>query len=123
MAFSPPAVFSMRIGRLWETLDGVEVPYGFCLDTCHAWAGGEALVDAVERVCATVGRIDLVHLNDSKDPFDSRRDRHENLGAGEIDPDLLVAVVRAADAPVIVETPDGAGDGQARDIAWIRERV
>ncbi|MBW3621162.1 MAG: deoxyribonuclease IV [Actinobacteria bacterium] len=110
-----------RIGQLWEALEGVEVPFGFCLDTCHAWAGGEQLVDAVARVCATVGRIDLVHLNDSKDEFDSRRDRHQNLGDGRIDPDLLVEVVRAADAPVLVETPDGGdGQGQARDIAWIR---
>lgn len=109
------------IARLWDTLDGVEVPFGFCLDTCHAWAGGEALVDAVERVCATVGRIDLVHLNDSRDEFDSRRDRHQNLGEGRIDPELLIEVVRAADAPVVVETPDGDdGQGQARDIAWIR---
>lgn len=113
-----------RIAQLWDTLDGVETPFGLCLDTCHAWAGGEELVDVVARLVATTGGIDLVHLNDSRDEFDSRRDRHQNLGEGQIDPDLLAAVVREAACPVVVETPDGDdGKGQARDIAWIRERL
>jgi deoxyribonuclease-4 len=113
-----------RIARLWEILDGVETPFGLCLDTCHAWAGGELLLDALPRLTAVTGGIDLVHLNDSRDEFDSRRDRHTNLGTGRIDPDLLVAVVREAGAPVVVETPDGDdGQGQARDIAWIRDRI
>ena len=67
----------------------------------------------VDRVKAITGRIDLVHANDSKDAFDSGRDRHDNLGHGMIDPELVVAVVRAAGAPVVVETPGGV-DGQAR---------
>jgi deoxyribonuclease-4 len=73
-------------------------------------------------VLEATGRIDLVHLNDSKDPFDSRRDRHENLGKGQIPPDDLVQVVREANAPVVVETPGGSDD-QAADIAWIRSRL
>ncbi len=108
------------LAGLWEALDGYQV--GFVLDTCHAHAGGEELLGIVDRVKAITGRIDLVHLNDSKDPFDSGRDRHTNIGAGEIDPELLVAVVRAAGAPVIVETPGGVA-GQAADIAYLRERV
>lgn len=110
------------IGPLWEALDGVDVPIGFCFDTCHAHSAGESLVGAVERLSAVVGRIDLVHCNDSKDAAGSGRDRHENLGKGEIDPELLVAVVREAGAPVVVETPGGA-EGQAADIAWLRERL
>ena len=109
-----------RLDRLWEAVGDHDV--GFCLDTCHAHAAGEDLVDLVDRVKAITGRIDLVHCNDSKDGFDSGRDRHENLGAGEIDPDVLVAVVRAAGAPVVCETPGGA-DGQAADIAWLREKL
>lgn len=108
------------IGRLWEHLDGFDV--GFCLDTCHAHAAGEKLVDAVERICAIVGAIDLVHANDSKDEPGCGRDRHENLGQGRIDPDVLVAVVDAASAPVICETPGGAAE-QAEDIAWLRRRL
>jgi deoxyribonuclease-4 len=109
-----------RLARLWEAIG--EFGPGFCLDTCHAHAGGEDLLGVVDRVKAITGRIDLVHLNDSKDGFDSGRDRHENLGAGQIDPELLVAVVAAAGAPVICETPGGAA-GQRADISYLRERL
>lgn len=108
------------IGRLWEYLDGFDV--GFCLDTCHAHAAGERLEDAVEQVIDRVGRIDLVHANDSKDEAGSGRDRHENLGRGRIRPELLVAVVAEAGAPVVCETPGGA-PAQRDDIAWLRERL
>ncbi|MFF4622510.1 deoxyribonuclease IV [Nonomuraea jabiensis] len=107
-----------RIARLWGALDGFDV--GFCLDTCHAHAGGEELVDLVERVKAITGRIDLVHCNDSRDDFDSGADRHANLGKGKIDPELILAVCRAADAPIVVETP---ADGQADDIAFLRKNL
>jgi deoxyribonuclease-4 len=107
-----------RIARLWDALDGFDV--GFCLDTCHAHAAGEDLVDVVDRVKAITGRIDLVHCNDSRDTFGSGADRHANLGEGQIDPELILKVVREAAAPVIVETP---GDGQAADIAWLRESL
>jgi deoxyribonuclease IV len=109
-----------EIARLWDAVG--EFGVGFCLDTCHAHAGGEDLVDVVDRVRAVTGRIDLVHANDSKDPFDSGRDRHDNFGKGQIDPKLITAVVRAADAPVIVETPGGVS-GQAADIAMLREEL
>lgn len=108
------------LARLWEEIG--DLGPGFCLDTCHFWAAGEELEGLVERVLAATGRIDLVHCNDSRDPFDSRRDRHANLGKGEIPPDLLLQVVRRAGAPVIVETPGGAED-QAADIAWLRAHV
>ena len=106
------------IGRLWDHIGDAGI--GFCLDTCHAWAAGEALVDAVERVKAITGRIDLVHCNDSKDEAGSGRDRHANLGTGTIDPDLLVAVVSAAGAPVICETAD---EGRKDDIAFLKGHV
>ena len=83
---------------------------GFCLDTCHAHAGGNPLETVVDDVRAITGRIDLVHCNDSRDEFDSGADRHANLGAGKIDPDLLAAVIRDAGAPVVLETPGGAAE-------------
>jgi deoxyribonuclease-4 len=106
--------------RLWESIG--DEPVGVCLDTCHAWAAGEDLETVVDRIVAATGRVDLVHCNDSRDPHDSRRDRHTNLGNGEIPGDLLVSVVNAAGAPVVVETPDDDG-GQAADIAWLRDRL
>ncbi|MDR7302179.1 deoxyribonuclease IV [Haloactinomyces albus] len=105
------------LARLWDSVG--EFGAGFCLDTCHAHAAGEDLLDVVDRVRAITGRIDLVHLNDSRDAFGSSRDRHANIGAGHIDPQLLRAVCENAGAPVVVETP---GDGQAADIAFLRGR-
>lgn len=105
-------------GRLWEEIGDMGV--GVCLDTCHAWSAGEDLETVVDRVIGATGRLDLVHCNDSRDPRGSGRDRHTNLGKGEIPTNLLIGVVRAANAPVVVETPD---EGQAEDIAWLREQV
>lgn len=108
------------IKRLWGEIGEYDV--GFVLDTCHAWAGGEPFDELVERVIDATGRIDLVHANDSKDPFDSRRDRHQNLGAGEIPKEDLARVIVTANAPVVVETPGGAEE-QAADIQWVRSLV
>lgn len=111
-----------ELARLWDAVGDFGV--GFCLDTCHAHAGGEDLLDIVDRVKAITGRIDLVHANGSRDGFDSGRDRHDNLTVkseepGMIDPELVAAVVRAAGAPAVVETPGGA-KGQSADIAYLR---
>jgi deoxyribonuclease-4 len=113
-----------RIARLWDAIgqakDGDTV--GFCLDTCHAHAGGEELVGLVDRVMAITGRIDLVHANDSRDSFDSGADRHANFGEGEVGAEALAEVVRTAAVPVVVETPGGR-EGQGADIAWLKENV
>jgi deoxyribonuclease-4 len=109
-----------RLARLWDSIGEFEP--GFCLDTCHAHAGGEELLGIVDRVKSITGHIDLVHANNSKDEFGSGRDRHENLAGGEIEPELLAAVVAAAGAPVVCETPGGA-EGQGADIAFLKQRV
>jgi deoxyribonuclease IV len=106
------------LARLWDAVG--EFGVGFCLDTCHAFAAGEDLVDVVDRAKSITGRIDLVHLNNSRDEFGSARDRHANIADGTIDPDALVAVCAAAGAPVVVETP---AEGQADDIAFLRARL
>lgn len=103
------------LARLWDAIGGFGA--GFCLDTCHAHAGGEDLLGIVDRVKAIIGRVDLVHANDSRDTFDSGADRHDNIGHGQIDPELIVAVLRAAGAPAVVETP---AEGHAADIALLR---
>jgi deoxyribonuclease-4 len=113
-----------RIERVWDAIASTEQAdrVGFCLDTCHAHAGGNALETVVDDVRRITGRIDLVHCNDSRDAFDSGADRHANLGAGQVDPDLLAAVVRDAGAPVILETPGGAAEHRA-DAGWLTERI
>lgn len=108
------------LARLWEALDGYEV--GLCLDTCHAYAGGEELMGIVDRLLAITGRIDVIHANGSKYGFNSGRDRHENFSRGAIDPELIVEVVRTAGAPVICETP-GTAEDQAADIAYLRKHL
>ena len=111
------------IARLWDAVsdaaaEGGEI--GFCLDTCHANSAGIDLADAVDRVKAITGRIDLVHCNNSRDEFGSGADRHANFDSGTIDPQALLDVVRAAGAPVVCETPEA---GLATDIAWLRDRT
>ncbi len=108
------------IARLWTEIGGYGV--GFVLDTCHSWAGGEPFEELVPRILEATGRIDLVHANDSKDPFDSRRDRHQNLGDGHCPSDQLAIAIASAGAPVVVETPGGAAE-QAADIEWVRKAV
>ncbi|GAB3260990.1 deoxyribonuclease IV [Alteromonas gracilis] len=113
-----------RIAGVWEAISTAEGfdQVGFCLDTCHAWAGGIELGDAVERIRAITGRIDLVHANDSRDDAGSGADRHANFGQGQLPPDEFAAVVREAGAPVVCETPGGAAE-HAADFAWLRERL
>jgi deoxyribonuclease IV len=113
-----------RIDQLWSTIasaSGVE-NVGFCLDTCHAHAGGIELAGLVDKVKAITGRIDLVHANDSRDAFDSGADRHANLGAGLCDPEGLAEVIATAGSPIVFETP-GAKQGKSDDIRWIAENV
>jgi deoxyribonuclease-4 len=113
-----------RIAGVWDAIASAEGAdqVGFCLDTCHAHAGGNAMETIVEDVLAITGRIDLVHCNDSRDEFDTGADRHTNLGSGHIDGADLADVVRDAGAPVVVETPGGV-EGQSADIAWLRARL
>ena len=109
---------------LWAAITKAktEVEIGFCFDTCHAHAAGEDLSGAVERVLAIVGRIDLLHANDSRDPPGTGADRHANLGKGEIGVDALGAMISAAGPPALVETPGGAKEMRA-DIEFVRKAL
>ena len=112
------------VARLWDAIGdfsgnpGDDGYIGFCLDTCHAYAGGDDLTGIVDRVKAVTGRIDLVHCNNSMDEFGSGRDRHATLESGTIDPELILDVVRAAGVPAISETPDPGAD-----IRWLRQHL
>lgn len=123
-----------RFEELAALLDAVPEPYrsrvAVCLDTCHAYSAGYDLVksyrDVWDRFDGTLGmsRLRVMHLNDSKTPFDSKRDRHELIGEGSIgelgfrnvmnDPAL-------ANVPKVIETPKGT-DPTAMD-AKMLERL
>jgi len=113
-----------RVAAVFEAVSaaaGAE-QVGFCLDTCHAHAGGLDLATVVADVRRVTGRVDLVHLNDSRDDAGSGADRHTSLGEGHIDPDLLAGVVRDAGAPVVCETP-GPAEQHVADFTWLRDRL
>jgi deoxyribonuclease IV len=109
------------LARLWKAVGKAkaELEVGFCFDTCHAHAAGEELSDAVERARAITGRIDLLHVNDSRDPPGTGADRHANIGKGTMDLEVLRHMIVAAEAPVVVETPRKLAALRA-DIEFVR---
>src|SRR3954452_14525648 len=112
------------LAQLWDAIGAgdFEVPLGFCFDTCHAHAAGEELEDAVERVRAITGRVDLLHANDSRDPPGTGADRHANIGRGQIPLEVLEKMIRDAEAPVVVETPRDL-DALRADLDFVRRAL
>jgi deoxyribonuclease-4 len=123
-----------EVGRTFEELraiiDRVELSdkLGVCLDTCHVHDGGYDIVNrldwVLEQFDKVIGlkRLHAVHLNDSKNPLASHKDRHEVIGAGFIGLDALVRVVNhpaLRDLPFYLETPNEL-PGYAKEIALMR---
>lgn len=101
---------------------------GVCLDTCHVFDGGYDIVgrldDVLEEFDRVVGlsRLRAVHLNDSKNPMGSRKDRHERIGEGTIGLEALARVINheaLRGLPFYLETPNEL-DGYAAEIALLR---
>lgn len=101
---------------------------GVCLDTCHMHAAGHDLssVDAFTAALRAYGRaagrggVGLVHVNDSRDPAGSKRDRHEAIGRGTIGPGPFAALFTSTTTrrvPLVVETADA---DHASDIAALK---
>jgi len=89
---------------------------GICLDTCHMYSAGYDIVknfDGVMKHFDDVVGLDYLkvwHINDSKTPFDSRKDRHANIGEGSIGAEAIKRIVHhelCRDKPLILETPEG----------------
>lgn len=91
------------ITRLWDAVGDKGV--GFCLDTCHAHAGGIEQANLAETILKITGRIDLMHCNNSRDAFDSGADRHANLNTGTMDIAQIINNLKVAKAPIVLETP------------------
>ena len=129
------------LGRSFEELaaiiDRVEDKerVGVCFDTCHTFAAGYNLqtehgtrqvIDEFDRVVG-LHKLHVLHLNDSKQPFGSFKDRHEQIGQGEIGFDAfraLVNDVRLSGLPAILETEkDDAGEYDRTNLAALRNLV
>ena len=108
--FEELAALIARIG------DSVRHRVGVCLDTCHVYSAGYDLVNDYDGVWArfedTIGRerLKVLHLNDSKVPFASKKDRHELIGEGTLGPSPFRRIMtdeRLASITKIIETPKG----------------
>lgn len=101
---------------------------GVCLDTCHVWDGGYDVCEDLDGVLAEfdrvigLDRLKALHLNDSKNPCGSHKDRHEKIGKGCLGVDAFAAVVAhplLRTLPMVLETPNEL-DGYAEEIALLR---
>lgn len=97
-----------------------------CGDTCHLYSAGYDVVHDFEGVMQhfddVIGlqRLKVFHINDSKTPFDSRKDRHENIGKGSLGSEAIKRIVHhelLGDMPRILETPEGH---YREEIAFLR---
>ena len=89
---------------------------GVCFDTCHGYSAGYDLVSDYDGVWAAfdqvlgLDRLRLIHMNDSKHPLGSRKDRHETIGAGTLGPEPFRRIMRddrLRRVPKVLETPKG----------------
>ena len=124
-----------EVGRSFEELaciiDGVQHDelLGVCLDTCHVADAGydivgdlDGVLDEFDRVVG-LDRLRALHLNDSKNPLGSHKDRHERIGEGSLGLETFRAVVtnpRLEGLPMVLETPQTGLDGWAAEIALLR---
>lgn len=123
-----------EIGGTFEELraiiDALELDdhVGVCLDTCHIWDGGYNVQDldaVLDEFDAVIGleRLRALHLNDSKNPLGSHKDRHERIGEGHIGQEAFEALVnhpRLQGLPCFLETPHERPQGFAAEIALLR---
>jgi deoxyribonuclease-4 len=101
---------------------------GVCLDTCHVYDAGYDIVNHLDEVLQEfdqmigIERLKAVHLNDSKNPFASHKDRHEKIGDGSIGIDAVKRIINhplLLDKPFYLETPNDI-DGYAAEIALLK---
>ena len=105
-----------KFEELKAILDAVgSFQLGVCLDTCHVYDGGYDIVGDLDGVLAEfdrvigLDRLKALHLNDSKNPWGSHKDRHECIGAGSLGLETFRAIVNhpwLQDKPMILETPN-----------------
>ena len=120
-----------RFEEIAQIISGVKSndKLGVCFDTCHVWDAGydiaenlDGVLDEFDKIIG-LDRLKAVHLNDSKNPLGSKKDRHETIGDGCIGFDALCRVINhpsLCDLPFILETPQKDLDGYKNEIKILR---
>ena len=123
-----------EVGRNFEELraiiDKVKLNHklGVSLDTCHIYDGGYDIVNDLDGVLAEfdriigLNRLKAIHLNDTKNPFESHKDRHEKIGDGFLGIEAITRIInheKLKDLPFFLETPNDI-DGYEREIALLK---
>ena len=122
-----------RFEQIKQIIDGVKYneKLGVCLDTCHVYDAGYDIVNDLDGVInefdKVIGldRLKAIHLNDSKNPFESHKDRHEKIGEGSIGLEALSRVTnhpKLKHLPFFLETPQDELEGWAKEIKMLKER-
>lgn len=113
-------------------IDGVNLKekIGVCMDTCHIWEAGYDIINNLDGVIdefdSVIGLnyLKAIHLNDSKNPIEAHKDRHEKIGQGHIGLETLVNVINHKSLkhlPFILETPNEL-DGYKEEIKLLRNK-
>ena len=125
-----------EVGRSFEELKAIMDTaksgdrLGVCLDTCHVYDGGYDIVSDLDGVLAEfdrmigLDRLKAIHLNDSKNPFASHKDRHEKIGHGALGIDAIERIInhpKLRRLPFYLETPNEL-NGYAAEIRLLREK-
>lgn len=123
-----------EVGRSFEEIraiiDKVELKekLGVCLDTCHVYDGGYDIVNNLDGVLKEfddiigLERLKAIHLNDSKNPFASHKDRHEVIGGGSLGIEAITRIINhplLRDIPFFLETPNDI-DGYQKEIELLK---
>ncbi|WP_294406683.1 deoxyribonuclease IV [uncultured Clostridium sp.] len=124
-----------EVGRSFEEIADIiskvelKEHMGVCLDTCHVYDAGYDIVNELDKVLDEfdkiigLDRLYAIHLNDSKNPFNSHKDRHEKIGEGSIGLEAVTRIInhpKLHNIPFFLETPNEL-DGYAKEISILRE--
>lgn len=119
--------------QIYEILDNTGMPekFGVCIDTCHLYGAGYDIVAKLDEVLSEFDKVigldkmKAIHLNDSKFPLGSRKDRHEKLGDGTIGLDAICNIIShpaLKDKPFLLETPGGL-ENYKREIQLLKSFI
>ncbi|GAA0773202.1 deoxyribonuclease IV [Clostridium subterminale] len=119
-----------RFEEIAEIISRVELKehMGVCLDTCHVYDAGYDIVNDLDGVLEEFDRViglerlNAIHLNDSKNPFKSHKDRHEKIGEGSLGIQAIARIInhpKLRNIPFFLETPNDL-DGYEKEIEILR---